>query len=140
MKRPFLVTALLMASGLALAHTAVTGVVPAAHASVTSPKSVEIRLNEPIDLHFATFKVYALKAQGEKLALNRAAATLAKTALKARDDASQRADLFTPTTGAASHVVIQLKTKLPAGPYVFMWRVLSADGHIVTGHSVFLIR
>ena len=140
MKRVFLVASLLLLSGLARAHTAVTGVVPAAHASVTAPKNVEIKFNEPVDLHFATFKVYALHVQADKLALNRAAATLAKKVLKAKDDARQRADLFVPSSETSNHVVVPLKTNLPNGSYVLMWRVLSADGHIVTGQSVFLIR
>lgn len=136
----FLLLAVLLLSGQALAHTAVTGIVPAAHASVTAPTNVEIKLNEAIDLHFATFKVYPLNVQGDKLALNRAAATLAKTALKARNDAAQRVDQFKSGGGTTDHVVIPLKSKLAPGPYVFMWRVLSADGHIVTGQSVFQVK
>lgn len=35
---------------------------------------------------------------------------------------------------------VPLKSSLAKGAYVFMWRVLSGDGHIVTGQSVFHIR
>lgn len=35
---------------------------------------------------------------------------------------------------------VPLKSGLAKGAYVFMWRVLSGDGHIVTGQSVFHIR
>lgn len=140
MKRGAGVLAAFLLTPCAAAHTAVTSTVPASQATITAPRNVEIAFNEAVDLHFATFKVYPLKAQGDKLALNRAAATLAKSALKARNDQAQRADQFTPQYGTTAKVSVPLKSGLAKGPYVFMWRVLSGDGHIVTGQSVFTIR
>lgn len=124
----------------AWAHTAVTSVTPGAFAIVTAPAAVQIKLNEPVDLHFATFKVYPLKVSGDKLALNRAAATLAKTALKARADEDLRADTWKKQTGTTSNVSIPLKQNLLSGAYVIMWRLLSGDGHVISGQSVFSVK
>lgn len=139
MKRPLLLAALML-SGSSLAHTAVKAVSPAAHATVTAPKNVQITFNEAIDLHFSTFKVYPLTVQGDRLTLNRAAATLAKQALKTRNDLEMRADQGRPLQGVSAQVVIPLKGNLPIGNYVLMWRVLSGDGHVITGQSVFSVR
>jgi len=37
----------------------------------------------------------------------------------------------------AAEIRIVLKRDLPPGPYVVMWRVLSVDAHVTTGHYIF---
>lgn len=135
-----LILPLLLLSGFASAHTEVTGLSPAPNAVVQAPKTVSLTLSEPVDLHFCTFKVYPLKATGDKLALNRAAADLAKTALNAKGDDAARADTAPKLSGMAAKVSIPLKTNLKAGNYAVMWRILSDDGHVVTGQSVFTVQ
>lgn len=124
----------------AAAHTAILGLNPAPHSRVTAPKMVTIKLNEAVPLQFATFKVYPLSASGNKLSVNRAAAALAKTALNAKNDASQRADLYAPAGGTANIINVPLKAGLKAGAYALLWRFLSEDGHVVSGQSVFYVQ
>lgn len=128
----------LMLLGSASAHTAVTGIQPAAHATVSRPQAAEVRLNEPIPLRFATFKVYPLPA-GDKLSLNRAAKAL-QSRLNVKGDAAARADLWTGGTGEATRVSVPLRSDLKAGAYALLWRFVSGDGHVVTGQSVFHVR
>lgn len=130
----------LLLSGTALAHTEVVGMTPAAHATVTAPQSVTLTLSEPIDLHFATFKVYPLNAKGDPSVLNRAATTLAQSVLNVKGDEAKRSDRAKSLTGLAAKVSLPLKPNLGAGNYVVMWRILSDDGHVVTGQSVFAIK
>lgn len=132
--------ALLALSSTALAHTAVTGLQPAAHATVSQPKVVTMKLSEPIPLHFATFKVYPLGVKGDKLTLNRAAASLSPKALADRNDADKRADLWKTHNSQASTVTIPLKPDLTPGAYAVLWRFLSEDGHVVSGQSVFNVK
>lgn len=130
----------LLLAGFAQAHTAVTGITPAAFAVVSAPGSVSLTLNEAVDLHFATVKVYPLPGMGDKLSLNRAAAALAKSALNAKNDAAQRADAGGMLHGTADKITLPLKPNLKAGNYALMWRILSDDGHVVTGQSVFVVK
>lgn len=138
MKR--LLCVLLLALGTsALAHTAVTGIRPAAHATVSQPKAVQLEFSEAIPLRFATFKVYPLPA-GDKLSLNRAAKALLNTALNAKNDASARADAWAGGKGTALSLSLPLKPNLKAGAYAVLWRFVSEDGHVVTGQSVFHVK
>lgn len=132
--------AILLGLSNAWAHTAVEAITPGAYASVSAPQTVVVTLSEAVDLHFATFKVYPLKASGDRLALNRAAARLAATALKTRDDQALRADSFNLKQGEAAKVTIPLKPNLARGPYVVMWQILSDDGHVMTGQSIFTVK
>ena len=124
----------------ASAHTAVTSISPAAFASVSAPKAVELSFSEPVDLHFCTFKVYPLKSVGNQAALNRAAADLSKSALSAKNDEAERADLAPKLSGMAAKLTLPLKPKLPHGAYAVFWRLLSEDGHVVSGQSVFNVK
>ncbi|ACO48072.1 copper resistance protein CopC [Deinococcus deserti] len=134
----FSLLALLLAMPGASAHTAVTSVTPAANTTVAAPGAVRISFSEPVNLRFSTFKVYPLKATGTTL--TQAAKRLAPVALAARDDASVRADTAPILTGRAARVTLPLKPNLPAGPYLIVWRVLSEDGHPVTGHHHFHVK
>lgn len=135
----WLIGALLLSSP-ALAHTAVTSVQPGAHASVRAPTAVTVTVSEAIPLKFATFKVYPLPVGGDRLTLNRAAATLAKTVVGAKNDAAQRADLWRGGEGQRALIHVPLKPRLKAGAYALLWRFLSADGHVVSGQSVFYVK
>lgn len=136
-----LVICLLWLSGAAQAHTQITSVQPGAFAALASPATVELTLNEAVDLHFATLKVYPLPAGiTDKLGLNRAAAALLKSALKSKNDADLRVNLAAPDSGQSSRIVVKLQPHLKAGPYALLWRILSDDGHIVTGYSVFVVK
>ncbi|WP_241191193.1 copper resistance CopC family protein [Deinococcus psychrotolerans] len=119
--------------GTALAHTQVTKVVPAQGSSVTAPSAVALTLNEPINLRFSTFKVYALPAGTD-------AATFTKTKINLKDDAEARADAYSSSSNMAAKLSIPLQSHLKAGQYVVMWRILSDDGHPVSGQSTFSIK
>ncbi len=133
---------LLALSTSAYAHTEVLTILPAQNAVIHTLKAVNLTFSEPIDLHFSTFKVYPLAAKGNKTALNFAAETLSKTALNAKNDTLKRIDIIkTPENMLmAAKVSISLKPNLKVGNYVVMWRILSDDGHVITGQSVFSIK
>ncbi|GBF04654.1 putative copper resistance protein CopC90 [Deinococcus aerius] len=126
--------------GAALVHTEVTAVTPARGATVPAPQQVTLTLSEPVSLRFSTFKVYPLTASGNAAAVQQAAATLAKTALDARNDAAARADTIQTRTGMAARVVLPLKAGLKPGLYAVLWRLASEDGHPISGQSVFRVK
>ncbi|GAA5500762.1 copper resistance protein C [Deinococcus xinjiangensis] len=136
--KKYLMLALLL-GGFASAHTQITSLSPAAGATVTAPKTVTLTLSEAVDQKFVTIKVYPIKAAGDLLTLNRAAAALAKTALGSKNDASARVDMAQPKSGMAQTLSVPLKP-LKAGTYAIMWRLLSDDGHVVSGQSVFKVK
>lgn len=117
----------------ALAHTEVTGITPAEGARVTAPKAVTLTFGEPVNLRFSTFKVVPLPAGADPA--KEAAAVLAR-----RDDAALRADTAPRLSGQAARVTLPLRTDLKPGTYLTVWRLLSADGHPVSGHAVFHVR
>lgn len=119
--------------GTALAHTGVTSVTPAAKARVAAPQAVTLTFSEPINLRFSTFKVVPLPAGAD-------AAKAAATALAAKNDAATRADTAPTLTGLAARVRLPLRAGLKAGSYLIVWRLLSEDGHPVSGHSLFHVR
>lgn len=131
MRLPALLLALTL--GSALAHTGVTGITPPANATVPAPQAVTLTFSEPIDLHFSTFKVLALPAGAD-------AAQTASAALARRGDAATRADTAPPLSGTAARVRLPLRPGLKPGAYLIAWRLLSEDGHPVSGHSVFWVR
>ncbi|EYB67672.1 copper resistance protein CopC [Deinococcus phoenicis] len=126
-----LLAALTLAS--ALAHTEVTGITPAAGARVVAPKTVTLTFGEPVNLRFSTFKVVPLPAGAD-------AAQTAAAALARKDDAKLRADTAPVLTGMAARVTLPLHSGLKPGTYLILWRLLSEDGHPVTGHSTFQVR
>lgn len=119
--------------GAAFAHTQVTAVTPRANARVTAPKTVTLTFDEPINLRFATFKVVPLPAGAD--VEQTAAAALAR-----RDDAALRADTAPALSGMAARVQLPLHAGLKPGAYLIVWRVVSDDGHPVSGHSVFWVQ
>lgn len=138
LNRLFALLSLLL--GAALAHTEVSAVTPARGATVAAPRQVTLTLSEPVSLRFSTFKVYPLTASGNAAAVQQAAATLARTALDAKDDAAARADTAQARTGMAARVVLPLKAGLKPGLYAVLWRLASEDGHPVSGQSVFRVK
>lgn len=135
-----LLASLTLLLGTALAHSEVTAVVPARGATVAAPRQVTLTLSEPVNLRFSTFKVYPLTASGNAAAVQQAAATLARTALDARNDAAARADTPQTRTGMAARVVLPLKAGLKPGLYAVLWRLASEDGHPISGQRVFRVK
>lgn len=126
-------TLLLLALGAAQAHTEVTGTTPAANARVRAPDRVVLNFSEPINLRFSTFKVLPLPAGAD-------AAGAAAAALARKTGAAPRADTASPLSGLAARVTLPLRPDLRPGAYLIVWRLLSDDGHPVSGHSVFHVR
>lgn len=129
---PFLLT--LLTLSFASAHTEVTAVTPASGAAVASPASVSLTFSEPVNLHFCTFRVFPLPGGAST------AAAVAGAAFAAPAGAAGRVDLTPPMNGLAARVRLPLKPRLKAGWYVVAWKLLSDDGHPVSGHSVFRVR
>ena len=129
------ILALLAALGLsgALAHTAVTLVAPAPNATVAAPRSVHLRFSEPIELRFSTFRVMAVPA-----GMTPAAAVTAALAEKA--DSARVVSLPLDRAALAAQITLPLRAGLKAGTYVVAWKVLSEDGHPVTGSSTFKVQ
>lgn len=115
---------------VAAAHTAVTEIKPSAEA-------VTLRFSEPVNLRYSIFKVYPLPAGQTG---TRAAADLTRRMITLRGDEANRADLYRARAGQSSGVTVPLKSNLAAGQYAVMWRLMSADGHPVTGQSVFSVK
>ncbi|QFP77041.1 copper resistance protein CopC [Deinococcus sp. AJ005] len=127
---PFLLALIL---GTASAHTAIASMTPAAESTVNAPKEVVLKFSEPIELRFSTFRVMAL-GTGMKPEDG------AKTALALKADASELANLPLTARNLAAQLRIPLKPDLKAGKYVVAWKILSEDGHPVTGQNVFTVK
>lgn len=132
MKR-LLMLALLVLPGAALAHTAVTSVVPARGAVVPAPAAVTLNFSEPVELRFSTVRVMAVAA-------GQTPEAAAKLALAARPETSTLVSRPPTTAGLAARLSVPLKTGLKPGLYVIAWRLLSEDGHTVSGLSTFRVR
>lgn len=130
MKKHFFTLLATLSLPLAAAHTAVTEIKPSAEA-------VTLRFSEPVNLRYSIFKVYPLPAGQTG---TRAAADLTRRVITLRGAEPNRADLYRPRSGQSESVTVPLKSGLAAGNYAVMWRLMSADGHPVTGQSVFSIR
>ena len=118
---------------VAAAHTAVSGVTPALNATVTAPKSVTLAFSEPVELRFSTFRVMAVPA-GVTVAED------ARRALAEKPDSVMLANQPVRLSGAAARLALTLKPRLKPGHYVIAWKILSEDGHPVTGSSTFRVR
>lgn len=127
----FLLAALSLST--ALAHTEVTGIIPASNATVAAPRTVTVTLSEPVNLRFSTFRVLRIGA-------GQTPAQAAALALAAKADAAALASLPTKAAGLAATVSVPLKAALPTGPYVIAWILLSEDGHPVRGFSAFTVK
>jgi copper transport protein len=100
----------------ASAHATLEGSSPQRGETVNSqPDAVVLRFSEPVEGNFGAVRVY--DAEGEQV------------------DAG---DVFHPG-GASSELAVELDPDLPDGSYTATYRVVSADGHIVSGGYVFSI-
>ncbi|GAA0514469.1 copper resistance CopC family protein [Deinococcus depolymerans] len=118
---------------VAAAHTAVSGVTPAPAATVRAPAAVTLTFSEPVELRFSTFRVMAVPA-------GVSVPEAARRALAEPADSARLASRPGVVTGAAVRLTLPLKASLKAGPFVVAWKILSEDGHPVTGHSTFRVR
>lgn len=100
----------------ALAHATLESSSPARGATVERrPDAVVFRFSEPVEANFGAVRVY--DAAGERV---------------------DRGDAFHPG-GAGATLGVHLEPDLPDGSYTATYRVVSADGHIVSGGFVFSI-
>ena len=126
--------AALILSSLALAHSELVSSTPANGSRVkTMPSSIELRLDDAVEMAFSSFKVYAYSGTVTNAQLK--AFARSKTALK--NDLSARADAGTTSAGTTKTVSLKLKPNLKSGVYVVMWKALGADTHTVEGYIYF---
>ncbi|MFC6590956.1 copper resistance protein CopC [Deinococcus lacus] len=137
MRRAALLVGLAWLGSPAAAHAGVTEVSPPDGSTlIAAPREVTLRFTEPVGLRFSVFKVYPLPAG---VSGNRALTEFSRSALRRHADEAARADLYRPAAGRAQTVRIPLKPGLK-GRYAVMWKVMSADGHPVSGQATFSIR
>jgi copper transport protein len=110
------VAALLVAPAAASAHATLEGSAPPRGATVReAPGEVVFRFSEPVEGNFGAVRVY--DAEGEQV---------------------DEGDAFHPN-GEGAKLGVRLEPDLPDGSYTATYRVVSADGHIVSGGYVFSI-
>jgi copper transport protein len=106
----------LLAPGGALAHAQLEGTSPERGAVVKhEPSAVIFRFDEPVEGNFGAVRVY--DANGSRV---------------------DEGDAFHPN-GEGPRLGVHLKPGLPDGSYTATYRVISADGHIVSSGFVFSI-
>jgi copper transport protein len=106
--------ALAIAAPAASAHATLEGTMPARGAALKAqPKQVVFRFNEPVEGTFGAVRVF--DASGKRV-----------------DDGR-----VTHPGGAGPKLAVGLRGKLPRGAYTATYRVISADGHPVSGGIVF---
>ena len=111
-----LAVALLSAPSGALAHAVLESSTPARGATVEQqPRSLVFRFSEPVEGNFGAVRVY--DAKGRRV---------------------DEGDVFHPD-GEGSRLGVPLEAGLPDGSYTATYRVVSADGHVVSGGYVFSI-
>jgi copper transport protein len=100
---------------IARAHAQLTATDPANDAVLdSSPASVSLRFNEPVETAFGSVRVYDARAS--------------------------RVDAGEVERPSSSEARIRLDRRLARGTYTVTWRVLSADAHPVSGAFVFHVR
>ena len=124
---------LLGALSLAQAHTEVTSITPNAKAAVAAPKAVLLTFSEPIELRFSTFRVMAVPK-------GKTPEDAAKLALTLKADAPELANAPFSARNMAARLSLPLRAGLKSGTYVIAWKILSDDGHPVSGQSVFHVK
>lgn len=122
-----LVLTLLLAT--ALAHTEVTGVTRGGSAAAPT---VTVTFSEPVELRFSTFRVMAVPA-------GQSAGGAAAAALKEAAGSARLVNLPLPRLTTAALARLPLRPGLKRGAYVVAWRLLSEDGHPVTGYRTFRV-
>lgn len=132
---------------VAAAHAYLDASQPAANAVVAGPvTAVTLTFSERVEVAFSSFKVYAFEAAVDMTAddadmrLN----ALAALVVSEFNGTTTDGDGLVPSSSASpagdtSTVVLTLEEPLPPGHYVVMWRVLSADTHVLDGHVVFTV-
>ncbi len=142
MKKMLLATVLLIALGVALAHSTVKTATPADHAHVTTaPKTVTVGFDEKFAAKSAIFKVYylpmtSMMKNGKMMnpgQMDDVAEAATNKYLNAKDTSARVDTGMQKTTAATTKVVINLKPGLKPGVYVTMWKLKAADGDTVTG-------
>ncbi len=124
---------LAMLLGMASAHTRITRLTPAQGSTVRAPQRVTLEFSEPVNLRFSTFKVYALPP-------GVSAEALAQSKLNLKTDAAERADTYGGALNMAATLSLPLRPHLKAGRYAVMWRLLSDDGHPISGQATFTVK
>jgi copper transport protein len=111
-----LVAVALLAPALASAHARLEGTIPPQGATVeTEPSAVVFEFDEPIEGNFGAVRVY--DAEGNRV---------------------DKGDAFHPD-GEGPKLGVHLEPGLPDGSYTATYRVVSADGHIVSSGYVFQV-
>lgn len=131
--------------GTVSAHAELESASPAEGETVTAlPTEVALTFTETVEVRFGLFKVYPLDAEVDmtegnaQLRLNGLAGQLVAEVLEVQGDDEVRADTDVSTTERTAEVVLPLKGDLEPGPYVVMWRVISADTHPAEGFYTFV--
>jgi copper transport protein len=110
------VAALLTAPAAASGHATLEGSAPQrGETAKEQPEAVVLRFSEPVEGNFGAVRVY--DAEGSQV---------------------DEGDVFHPG-GEGSELAVRLDPGLPRGSYTATYRVVSADGHIVSGGYVFSI-
>lgn len=108
--------ALLCAPTAALAHATLEGSSPPRGATAqVQPEAVSFRFSEPVEGNFGAVRVY--DAEGERV---------------------DEGDAFHPD-GVGEGLGVHLQPDLADGSYTATYRVVSADGHVISGGYVFSI-
>lgn len=137
----------LLAAPGAAAHAALQSSEPAAGAAVTADVTeVTLTFTEGIEALFSTFKLFRLDAEVDlnaanaELRLNGLAAVLVNRYLGSQEVGEGQVVIELVTDRAdRTTVVLRPLEPLAPGHYVAMWRVLSADTHVVDGQFVFTV-
>lgn len=132
---------------LAGAHAALRTSEPAAGAVVSQPlDSVTIGFTEGVEAAFSTFKLYRLdtdvdlEADDADMRLAGLAAVVVSRYLGSQEE-GEGAIAIEVETDPADRSLVTLRAVEPLAPghYVVMWRILSADTHVVDGNFVFTV-
>lgn len=127
----------------AFAHTFLARSDPPGGSVVTElPSELTLVMSDPIEVRFSTFKVYRLETEpGTSLTGFAAETRVFVQAMLELEDEEGRADIGVLTEEATTDtIVIGLKEELPPGTYIVMWRLLSADTHILEDFVQFTFR
>jgi len=109
-----LTAVLVVAPAAALAHATLESSAPARGAVVPAqPGAVALRFSEPVEASFGAVRVYDVA--GERV---------------------EQGEAFHPD-GEGRRLAVELAPDLPDGSYTATYRVVSADGHVVSGGCVF---
>lgn len=118
--------------GLAHAHAGIASVTLTPPSAAT-PGAVILKFNEPIELRFSTFRVVALP-------VGQLPADVAKAALALKAGAPELANAPLTAKNTVARLTLPLKPGLKPGRYLLAWKLLSEDGHPVTGQNVLRIK